>query len=162
MLLSGVTIVFMAFELYLAWTYRKAYGPMLAARESQTVRRLAAEFDAGLAFARRVGNEQLDQWFEDCRWLTTVLRGESSAAASAVAEPIDGYADNPTAQFSTHLPRAVAAAIVGDPAALTRHTSAAMQSLGLVNDHFAGCHVRSACEQDRRAISHDGLFRRSH
>jgi DNA-3-methyladenine glycosylase I len=28
---------------------------------------------------------------------------------------------------------------------------AAMQSLGLVNDHLAGCHVRSACEADRRA-----------
>ena len=97
----------------------------------------AAEVDAGLAFARRVGNEQLDQWFEDCRWLTTVLRGESSAAASAVAEPIDGYADNPTAQFSTHLPRAVAAAIVGDPAALTRHTCAVMQSLGLVPGNYA-------------------------
>lgn len=39
---------------------------------------------------------------------------------------------------------------------------AAMQSLGLVNDHFAGCHVRSACEQDRRAISHDDLRGRSH
>jgi DNA-3-methyladenine glycosylase I len=38
---------------------------------------------------------------------------------------------------------------------------AAMQSLGLVNDHFAGCHVRSACEEDRRAISHGGGFRRS-
>ena len=29
---------------------------------------------------------------------------------------------------------------------------AAMQSLGLVNDHLAGCHVREACEQDRRAL----------
>jgi DNA-3-methyladenine glycosylase I len=29
---------------------------------------------------------------------------------------------------------------------------AAMQSLGLVNDHLAGCHARSACEQSRRAI----------
>ena len=29
---------------------------------------------------------------------------------------------------------------------------AAMQSLGLVNDHLAGCHVRTACEQDRRAM----------
>jgi DNA-3-methyladenine glycosylase I len=29
---------------------------------------------------------------------------------------------------------------------------AAMQSLGVVNDHLAGCHVRDACEQDRRAI----------
>jgi DNA-3-methyladenine glycosylase I len=28
---------------------------------------------------------------------------------------------------------------------------AAMQSLGLVNDHFAGCHVRAACERDRAA-----------
>jgi DNA-3-methyladenine glycosylase I len=30
---------------------------------------------------------------------------------------------------------------------------AAMQSLGLVNDHVAGCYVRSACEQGRRAIT---------
>jgi DNA-3-methyladenine glycosylase I len=28
---------------------------------------------------------------------------------------------------------------------------AAMQSLGIVNDHLKGCHVRSACEADRRA-----------
>ena len=26
---------------------------------------------------------------------------------------------------------------------------AAMQSLGLVNDHFVGCHVRAACDDDR-------------
>lgn len=29
---------------------------------------------------------------------------------------------------------------------------AAMQSLGIVNDHLSGCHVRSACEGDRRSI----------
>ncbi len=29
---------------------------------------------------------------------------------------------------------------------------AAMQSLGLVNDHLQGCHVRTACDRDRRAI----------
>ncbi len=29
---------------------------------------------------------------------------------------------------------------------------AAMESLGLVNDHLAGCHARNACERDRRAI----------
>lgn len=28
---------------------------------------------------------------------------------------------------------------------------AAMQSLGLVNDHLAGCHVRAACDDDRAA-----------
>ena len=30
---------------------------------------------------------------------------------------------------------------------------AAMQSLGLVNDHLQGCHVRAACEQERREIT---------
>ncbi len=29
---------------------------------------------------------------------------------------------------------------------------AAMQSLGLVNDHLSGCHVRAACEEDRRRV----------
>jgi DNA-3-methyladenine glycosylase I len=29
---------------------------------------------------------------------------------------------------------------------------AAMQSLGLVNDHLKGCHVRAACERDRKAL----------
>ena len=30
---------------------------------------------------------------------------------------------------------------------------AAMQALGLVNDHLKGCHVRAACEQERRQIT---------
>ena len=29
---------------------------------------------------------------------------------------------------------------------------AAMESLGRVNDHLSGCHVRRACEEDRRAL----------
>ncbi|MGH8991444.1 MAG: DNA-3-methyladenine glycosylase I [Acidimicrobiia bacterium] len=29
---------------------------------------------------------------------------------------------------------------------------AAMQSLGVVNDHLSGCHVRAACEDDRRRL----------
>lgn len=29
---------------------------------------------------------------------------------------------------------------------------AAMEALGLVNDHLAGCHARSSCEHDRRAM----------
>ncbi len=29
---------------------------------------------------------------------------------------------------------------------------AAMQSLGLVNDHVRGCHVRKACEDERKAL----------
>ena len=30
---------------------------------------------------------------------------------------------------------------------------AAMQSLGVVNDHLKGCHVRSACERARAATT---------
>ena len=30
---------------------------------------------------------------------------------------------------------------------------AAMQSLGLVNDHLQGCHVRTACDRDRKAAA---------
>ena len=33
---------------------------------------------------------------------------------------------------------------------------AAMQSLGVVNDHLAGCHVRTLCEQERRALGKIG------
>lgn len=31
----------------------------------------------------------------------------------------------------------------------------AMQSLGVVNDHVRGCHVRSACDADRRSLGAD-------
>ena len=32
-----------------------------------------------------------------------------------------------------------------------------MQSMGVVNDHFDGCHVRAACEHERRAILRSGV-----
>ena len=32
-------------------------------------------------------------------------------------------------------------------------TYAAMQALGVVNDHLRGCHVRTACERERRALT---------
>ena len=87
-----------------------------------------AEVEAGLAFARRTGNEQTSQWLDSCRWLAGVLRGESAAAAGE-AVPIDRYAGNPVALLHAHLSRAIAAAIFGDPAGLARHTAAAMPLL---------------------------------
>jgi DNA-3-methyladenine glycosylase I len=36
---------------------------------------------------------------------------------------------------------------------------AAMESLGLVNDHLSGCHVRSACEEERRRLRIGGRSR---
>ena len=32
-----------------------------------------------------------------------------------------------------------------------------MQSMGVVNDHFTGCHVRAACDRERRAILRSGV-----
>ena len=90
-----------------------------------TLEAFLAEVDAGLAFARRTGNEQTGQWFEGYRWLAGVLRGEDSATAGE-AIAADRYAANPAALFYAHLSRAQAAAIFGDLAALTRHTAAVL------------------------------------
>jgi signal transduction histidine kinase len=83
-----------------------------------------AEAEAGLAFVRRTGNEQTGESLDPYRWLAGVLRGDSSGAADA-AVPIEGYADNPLGLLFAHISHAVAAAIFGDPVALTRHTAAA-------------------------------------
>jgi predicted ATPase/signal transduction histidine kinase len=86
-----------------------------------------AEVEAGLAFVRRTGAEQTGQWLDGYRWLAGVLRGESSAAVSA-GVPTD-TSINPLALFDVHIARAIAAAILGDPVALARHTAAAMPLL---------------------------------
>jgi signal transduction histidine kinase len=88
----------------------------------------ATEVDAGLAFVRRIGSEQIGQWLDSYRWLTGVLRGESSAATDE-AIPLDRYADNPLAVLYTHINRAIAAAIFGDLGGLARYTAAAMPLL---------------------------------
>ncbi|MDQ1515715.1 MAG: hypothetical protein QOE80_1545, partial [Actinomycetota bacterium] len=81
----------------------------------------AADVDAGLAFVRQSGGEQIGEALDCYRWLTGVLRGEDGAAV-----PIETYAGNPLAFLFAHLTRAVAAAIFGDPDGLARHTPPAM------------------------------------
>jgi signal transduction histidine kinase len=88
----------------------------------------ATEVEAGLAFVRRTGSEQISQWLDSYRWLAGVLRGESSAATGD-AVTIDRYADNPLAVLYTHINHAIAAAIFGDLGLLARHTAAAMPLL---------------------------------
>jgi len=86
-----------------------------------------AEVEAGLAFARRTGNEEASGWLDCCGWLTGVLRGEGPAAADAV--PLGRYEGNPLALFHGHVTAAIAAAIFGDQAGLVQHTEAAMPLL---------------------------------
>jgi hypothetical protein len=86
-----------------------------------------AEVEAGLAFTRRNGGEQIGQWLASYRWLAGVLRGESSIAESEGV--LTDTSINPLALFVVHVNRALAAAIFDNPAGLARHTAAAMPLL---------------------------------
>jgi signal transduction histidine kinase len=94
------------------------------------------EAEEGLAFVRRTGSEQTGQWLDSYLWLAAVLRGEASAAAEQ-AIPVDRYADNPLALLHAHISRAIAAAISGDLAGLTRHAAAAMPLVEAANGVYA-------------------------
>jgi signal transduction histidine kinase len=83
------------------------------------------EVRAGLAFVRRTGSEQMGQLLDSYRWLGDALRGDRSAAADDAA-PTHTSLGNPQGIFVAHTTRAIAAAILGDPVALSRHTETAM------------------------------------
>ena len=104
------------------YTYSESVSGLL---ECAPLDRYRTDAEAAVAFARRTGNEYLEQVLDSSRWLADVLLGESTAAAGE-AVPADKYAGNPMAQFFAHLNRATAAAIFGDQAGLERHTAAAM------------------------------------
>jgi signal transduction histidine kinase len=108
------------------YTYYQTVAGLLDC--APTLENYAKEVEAGLAFVRRTGNEQISQMLESYRWLAVVLRGESSAA-SGEAVPIDRYADNPLALLYAHINQAIAAVIFGDPLDLARHSAAAMPLL---------------------------------
>jgi signal transduction histidine kinase len=108
------------------YTYYPAVTGLLDAAPSLDA--CVAEVEAGLDFQRRTGSEQIAQLIDGYRWLAGVLRGDSPAAADEPV-PIDRYADNLIALFHAHYARAIAAAIFGDPASLSRHTAAAMPLL---------------------------------
>ena len=91
----------------------------------------AAEVEAGLAFARRTGNEQVGQWLGSYRWLAGVLRGEGSSAAGA-AVPAGGHGGNPVTLAAVHDTGGIAAAVFGDQAALARDAAVLMPLLPTV------------------------------
>ncbi|XVV15006.1 AAA family ATPase [Actinoplanes sp. CA-131856] len=90
-----------------------------------------AQVSAAQAFARRTGTEQTSQWLESYQWLADVLRREGSAAAPEVISA-DQYAGNPLVVIHVHLCRAIAAAIFGDPAEVSRQAEAAVRLLPVI------------------------------
>jgi GAF domain-containing protein len=110
---------------YAGYTYLPTVYYQLDSAPSLDV--CVAEAEAGLAFARRTGNEEASGWLDCCRWLTGVLRGEGSAEADRA--PLSRYESNPLALFHGHVTAAISAAIFGDQAGLVEHTEAAMPLL---------------------------------
>jgi predicted ATPase/signal transduction histidine kinase len=90
-----------------------------------TLDRYLAEAEATVASVRRTGSEHLGQMLDPYRWLASVLRGDSTAAAGA-AVTVGQDASDPLVHFHAHLNHAHAAAIFGDQAGLEQHTAAAM------------------------------------
>jgi signal transduction histidine kinase len=119
-LIAGADLVYAGRTYYVGVCYQLDCAPSLDD--------YIAEVEAGLAFARRTGNEFVGQVLDAHRWLAGVLRGESAATATEAAS-IDSNAGNPRALLHAHLTRAIAAAIFGDPAGLARHTAATMPLL---------------------------------
>ncbi|MET7401340.1 AAA family ATPase [Dactylosporangium sp. NPDC005572] len=91
-----------------------------------------AEVDAGLAFGRRIGNEQFTRWLDGYQWLVAVLRGAGAAGDTAP----DRYANSPMALFHAHVNHALAAAVFGDSAGLARHTAAATPLLPMFGRNY--------------------------
>ena len=87
-----------------------------------------AEAEAGLAFARRTGNEGTIGWLDCCRRLAGMMRGESPGAEGE-AGPEDRYTGDPLALFHWQVTAAIAAAIFGDLEGLVQHAGAAMPLL---------------------------------
>jgi signal transduction histidine kinase len=106
---------------YVGHTYQPTVYYLLDSAPSLGV--CAAEAEAGLAFARRTGSEEVSGWLECCRWLAGVLRGDGQASVETV--PVSRYESNPLALFHWHVSAAIASVIVGDSAGLVRHTEAA-------------------------------------
>ena len=94
-----------------------------------------ADLEAGQAFVRRTGIAQPGQSLDSYRWLASVLRGESPAAAGE-SLPIDRYTDNPLALFHAHVNQGIAAAIFGDPVGLARHSAEAMPLLPVASGQY--------------------------
>ncbi len=106
---------------YASYTYQPMVYYQLDSAPSLGV--CAAEVEAGLAFVRRTGNEEVSGWLDCFRWLTDVLRGQGPAAAGAA--PVGKYEGSPLGLFHGHVTAAIAAAIFGDPVGLVQHTEAA-------------------------------------
>ena len=89
----------------------------------------AAEIEAGLAFARRIGNDQTAQTFTAYRHMLDMLRGEGDASAADHLAASAMHGDDRLAVGHGQVAWALATALLGDQAQLLRRTTAMMPTL---------------------------------
>ncbi|OHV29490.1 MULTISPECIES: diguanylate cyclase [Pseudofrankia] len=89
-----------------------------------TLTEFAAEVDEAMAIATRTGNRHAEETFRSCAQLVRVLAGEAAEPAPGEATQLRLLAANPHAAAHLHITRALAAALLGRPADLARHTAA--------------------------------------
>ncbi|HVT71212.1 MAG TPA: AAA family ATPase, partial [Trebonia sp.] len=102
---------------------------------ARTLEACAADAEAALAFAARTGNDQAARCYVVFRQLVRALRGETARRGSFDDDEFDeashlarvGGSRLAAAYF--HIYRALAAAVMNDPAALAGHAAAAMPLL---------------------------------
>jgi diguanylate cyclase (GGDEF)-like protein len=94
------------------------------------------EVEAALGIARRTGNDHSAQLTQPYAWLLSTLlsaRVDGGDGEAARADQPDG---NPTVASNIHVIRALAAALLDDPAQLDRHSEAAMALLPFIENLY--------------------------
>ncbi len=97
----------------------------------------ASELDAGIAFVRRAGSDQVAEVLEIYRTLVAFLRGETPRPSISDIGAPEAYRANPPAVASLRLARAQAALLFGDRAELETQTSALMALLPSITGTYA-------------------------
>ncbi|MBL7492679.1 diguanylate cyclase [Frankia sp. AgB1.9] len=97
----------------------------------------AAQVDEALALAARTGNPHAEETFQSCRQLASVLRGEVAESTVDELTRETLLAGNPQAVAHMHIARAIAAAILDQPADLARHTAAALPFCSTTGSNYS-------------------------
>ncbi|HSV47511.1 MAG TPA: AAA family ATPase, partial [Ramlibacter sp.] len=102
----------------------------------------AAEIDAGLAFAARLGNEQANAVMVPDRQLLRALRGETDAPSSLTEggidkkDYLDSLASHPVALANFHVRRSLGAALFADTPTLQRHAEQVMPLMSFIQSFY--------------------------
>jgi diguanylate cyclase (GGDEF)-like protein len=101
-----------------------------------TLEAYAAELTAAREFATRTGNEHLFETFHNHHLLLQAVTGELDVAACLAQAPGPVLRDKPLGLFSFHCTRAMIASLFDLPAALARHSQAAMPMVSLIGGAY--------------------------